>query len=92
MILLYTILASSCAMAAVGWLVGTLNGSGSAWRSEPIDLSDERTLGMLMGLSGGNVVDAVVAQSAVSRFEQTHGRRATLGDITVVAGMLKTMN
>jgi hypothetical protein len=91
MIVLYTILASSFVMAFVGWVVGSLTES-DAWRSEPIDPGDDRMLGMLIGMAGGTVIDTVVARAALARFEQTHGRRATLGDAATVAGLIKTAN
>ncbi len=56
----------------------------------PIDVSDPRVLGTLIGLSGGSIGDAAVARYALERFEALHGRKATLRDAATVAGLLKS--
>jgi hypothetical protein len=73
------------------WLVVHLVTPADGIRLDrPIDISDPRTLGTLIGLSGGTIQDAVVARFALDRFEQLYGRKATLGEAAFVAGMLKT--
>ncbi len=56
----------------------------------PIDVSDPRVLGTLIGLTGGSIGDAALARYALKRFEALHGRKATLRDAATVAGLLKT--
>jgi hypothetical protein len=42
----------------------------------------------LTGVLGGNVVDAVVARQVLDQFEKSHGRKATLRDLSMVAGLI----
>ncbi|MGL4512458.1 MAG: hypothetical protein ACRCT8_05150 [Lacipirellulaceae bacterium] len=64
-------------------------------QDEPLDPTDPRTLGMLVGMTGGSVADAAVARFALERFEQEHGRKATLCDavvvVVVVVGIMRGM-
>ena len=55
---------------------------------ELIDPSDERQIGMLVGLIGGGIADAAVARFALERFEQIHGRKATTKDVGLVVGLM----
>jgi hypothetical protein len=69
------------------WMLVT----SSAARSEDdvIDATDARQVGNLIGLLGGSVADAAVAQYALRRFEEEHGRKATWRDVGLVGGMMK---
>ena len=89
MIFLYTILASSIAMAAAGWFFGGRQDDMMV-DELPIDPTDSRTIGLLVGLTGGTITDAAIARAAITRFEQTYGRHATARDLAIVAGMMKT--
>ena len=55
---------------------------------EVLDPSDPRLIGFLIGMTGGDVVDAVVARYALERFEQIHGRKATARDVGTVVGLI----
>ena len=59
-------------------------------RSELIDPSDSRQLGMLIGMAGGSIGDAATARFALQRFEEIHGRKATTRDIGIVIGLLNS--
>jgi len=58
---------------------------------ETIDPSNPEQLGRLIGLTGGSITDAVTAQFALRRFEETTGRRATFRDAATVAGLVSTI-
>jgi uncharacterized membrane protein YeiH len=60
-------------------------------RDAPLDPTDPRTLGMLVGMTGGSIADAAVARYALKRFEQEHGRKATLRDAAIVVGIMQGM-
>ena len=55
-----------------------------------IDSSDPKQIGLLIGLTGGSLKDAVTARFALQRFEQIHGRKATSRDIGLLVGMLNS--
>ena len=57
---------------------------------KPIDPADSYQIGLLVGMMGGTVADAAVARSALQRFEQAHGRKATMRDVATVVGMMKS--
>lgn len=48
-------------------------------------------IGVLVGLTGGTIADAATAQSALVRFEQTHGRKPTMQDAGVVVGLMNSL-
>ena len=50
------------------------------------DSSDSRQIGILIGMTGGSIVDAAVAQYALQRFEETYHRKATSRDIGIIIG------
>jgi hypothetical protein len=80
------------ATAAVAIFVWMLLGSKNEISGDAIiDPSDPRQIGLLMGMLGGNVVDAVIAIVVLRQFEQAHGRKATVRDMGVVAGMLRNI-
>lgn len=54
----------------------------------PIEASDPRLLATLIGLTGGTIPDAAAARFALERFEALHGRKASLREAALVAGML----
>jgi hypothetical protein len=53
-----------------------------------IDPSDSYQIGLLIGLRGGSIADAAIARYALQRFEEIHGRKATVRDMGIVAGLL----
>jgi hypothetical protein len=82
------ILIAVAAVVAFVWIFGgsIAGASGDA----PIDATDARTIGTLVGLCGGSVADAAVAQAALRRFEEIHGRKATVREMGIVVGLMKT--
>ena len=50
------------------------------------DSSDSRQIGTLIGMTGGSITDATIAQYALRRFEETYNRKATSQDIGIVIG------
>ena len=54
-----------------------------------IDPDDPRQIGLLIGMRGGNLGDAVIVKYALERFEKDHGRKATMRDLGTVAGMMR---
>ena len=78
-------------IAAVAAFVWLLIGSKKSSESQLlIDPNDPRQIGTLIGMMGGSVADGALAQFALRRFEQEHGRKATVKDMGIVAGMMKT--
>jgi hypothetical protein len=60
-------------------------------KDQLIDLSDARQIGLLIGLSGGSIVDATEARLALERFEETYARKATTREAGIVVGLMKSM-
>lgn len=54
-----------------------------------IDPNNAAQIGMLIGLLGGTITDAAVVKYALQRFEQTYGRKATVADVGLLAGLVK---
>ena len=54
-----------------------------------IDPDDDHQVGLLVGMTAGTVTDAAVARSALRRFEEERGRRATTADLGIVVGMMR---
>lgn len=54
-----------------------------------VDRRDREQIGRLVGVAGGDVVDAAVICSALQRFEAQQGRPATTQDIGVVLGLAR---
>jgi hypothetical protein len=80
------------AVAAVVIFVWLLLGrKGRFGQDAVIDPNDPRQIGTLIGLTGGSVADAAVAQFALRRFEKERGRKATVRDMAIVAGMMRGM-
>jgi hypothetical protein len=80
------------AIAAVAFFVWMLLGSKSEASGDAfIDPSDPRQIGTLTGMLGGDVVDAVIVNAVLRQFERAHGRKATVKDMGIVAGMLRNM-
>ena len=57
-----------------------------------IDPNNAEQIGRLVGMAGGNIVDAAIIRSTLQRFEAVHGRRATTQDIGMVLGMLQQLH
>ncbi len=60
-----------------------------SWRQPVIQDADterERQIGILIGSLGGDLQDAVHARYAISRLEESLGRKATLHEIAVAIG------
>lgn len=58
---------------------------------EELAADNPAQIGVLVGLTGGTVADAVIVQSALVRFEQTHGRKPTMQDAGVVVGLMNSL-
>lgn len=65
--------------------------NGVAADDKVIDPSDSTQIGVLIGMTGGTIADAAVARYALQRFEEMHGRKATVRDMGMVAGLMSTM-
>jgi hypothetical protein len=61
--------------------------SGSS-NQQIIDPNNDMQIGMLIGMMGGTITDAAVLRYALQRFEQTYGRKATVTDVGILAGMV----
>ena len=53
-----------------------------------IDPNNMSHVGTIAGLMGGTIPDAAVMRFALKRFEETHGRPATIRDAGIVVGMI----
>ncbi len=67
---------------------GSNTGIGS--ENEFIDPDNAYQLGMLMGMHGGDIGDAALLRYALQRFESIHGRKATMRDIGIVIGLIRS--
>jgi len=56
---------------------------------EPDTALDPTLIGILIGMSGGTINDAVMAKFALDRFEQINGRKATANDLGLIVGMMQ---
>lgn len=84
------ILMGAAALAVFIWLlVPSSSSKPSAADGEVIDPSDSYQIGLLIGLAGGDIADAAVARSALERFEEMHGRKATTRDVGLVVGLMR---
>lgn len=78
------------AIAAVALFAWLLLGSRKSSKDDVvIDPNDPRQIGTLIGMTGGSTADAAVAQFALRRFEEEHGRKVTVKDMGIVAGMMR---
>lgn len=68
----------------------TLN-TGLRSPGQSIDPSDSLQVGLLIGLTGGQITDAAVAQYALRRFEEIYKRQATIQDLGTVVGLSKSI-
>lgn len=78
-------------IAALGFIIWLFIPSAShkyGNDGELIDPSDSRQIGMLIGSMGGGIGDAALAQFALKRFEEIHGRKATTKDAGIVVGLM----
>lgn len=82
-------------IAAVGVLVWLVWPNPSTERSpadlaegELLDASDSQQMGLLAGLTDGDIEDAAVMRYALQRFEEIHGHKPTTRDIATVAGLM----
>ena len=57
---------------------------------EIIDSSDPQQIGLLIGMTGGSIPDGAVAQYALRRFEEIHGRKATFREVAMLVGLVNT--
>lgn len=75
------------------WLLrgqSSSSAAGGGKSDQIIDPGDSYQIGLLAGMTGGSIPDAAVLRSALQRFEQTHGRKATTRDMGTLAGMMKS--
>jgi hypothetical protein len=56
---------------------------------DPDPSLDPALIGMLIGMSGGTITDAMMAKFALDRFEQMNGRKATANDLGLIVGMMQ---
>lgn len=83
-------LIGAAALAVFIWLlVPSSSSKPSAADGGLIDPSDSCQIGLLIGLAGGDIADAAVARSALERFEEMHGRKATTRDVGLVVGLMR---
>ena len=73
----------------LSWFEKTKPDSSAGHEELAADNSVQR--GVLIGLTGGTIADAATAQSALARFEQTHGRKPTMQDAGVVVGLMNSL-
>ena len=88
------ILVTLLALGFVGWLLtGSASAAGPRSRSESdvLDADNPADLGYLIGLLGGTIADAAVAQFALRRFEETHGRKATVRESGELIGLMMAL-
>ena len=86
----FGILVAIAALAVFAWLlIGSRSVASGSDGNAPIDPNDPRQLGTLIGMTGGSIADAAVARCALERFEREHGRKATVRDMAIVAGMMR---
>jgi len=85
----FTILIGVGAVSALVWLLIPSSTSDPETGGELIDPSDSRQIGLLIGMTGGDVTDAAVARFALQRFEEIHGRKPTTRDVGMVVGLMK---
>ena len=79
------------AILAVGifaWLM--YPSKNTADENRVIDPNDARQIGLLIGMTGGSIATAAAAQFALRRFEEVHGRKATVKEMGLVAGMMRS--
>lgn len=88
MISLVQIIIAIAAVAFFLWML--LTSKNESHSDAVIDPNDARQIGTLIGLMGGSIADAAVAQAALRRFEQEHGRKATMKDAGTVAGLMRS--
>jgi hypothetical protein len=81
---------SVIAIGAVVLFVWFMAGKKSAAEDVEIDPTDSRQIGMLIGMMGGDARDAAVARFALVQFEAQYGRKATVRDMAIVAGMMRS--
>jgi hypothetical protein len=75
------------ALLLFGWMCVPSNGASAD--GELIDPDDARQVGVIVGLSGGRIGDAMVLKFALERFEKQHGRKATTRDVGVLVGLMR---
>lgn len=52
-----------------------------------LDPGNAYQLGLFAGLTGGKIPDAATIRFAISRFEQTYGRKPTVRDVAAVVSL-----
>ncbi len=92
---MHPILQAIIGLAVLVFVVWMLTSGGSsksgpkvAGDSQLIDPNNMSHVGTLAGLMGGTIPDAAVMRFALKRFEETHGRPATIRDVGIVVGMI----
>jgi hypothetical protein len=85
----FAILIGLTALGFFVWLLMPSSSSEKPGDGELIDPSDSRQIGMLIGMTGGDINDAAGARFALQRFEEIHGRKATTRDVGIVIGLMR---
>ncbi len=91
---IWGIFATVIALAFIVWLlVGSPPSSGVKARAESdvLDADNPADLSYLVGMFGGSIEDAAIAQFALRRFEETHGRKATVRESGELIGVMFTL-
>jgi len=63
--------------------------SANGSHDELIDPSNSYPIGLIVGMTGWAVMDAAIVRFALQRFEEQHGRKATMRDVGTVIGLMK---
>lgn len=63
--------------------------SANGSHDELIDPSNSYQIGLILGMTGGTVKEAAIVRFALQRFEEQHGRKATMRDVGTVIGLMK---
>ena len=83
------------ALALFVWMVAgrsASDGGAMASGDQLIDPNDARQLATLVGMAGEDCKDAAVAQFAVRRFREQHGRLPTTREIGTLIGLMRSMS
>jgi hypothetical protein len=58
---------------------------------EALEAEQAQMIGLITGMLGASISDAVTARYALQRFETQHRRKATPRDLAIVMGMIRGM-
>jgi hypothetical protein len=85
---IWQIIVAIAALALFVWML--LGGKRDANDPDAVlDPDNPQQVSLLIGMTGGSIADAATAQFALRRFEEEHGRKATVKEMPIVAGMMR---